>query len=76
MDVAAVPRPFADDRFGPNQASVTVSIKPLRRLTGTERDAVGNEGRRLATFLGDGADGASRCAEQHSPRPPGTTGDD
>jgi hypothetical protein len=35
---------------------VTVSIKPLRRLTETERDAVGNEGRRLATFLGDGAD--------------------
>jgi hypothetical protein len=40
-----------------DEASVIVSIESLRRLTEAERDAVGDEGRRLATFLGDGADG-------------------
>jgi hypothetical protein len=40
-----------------NEAPVTVSIEPLRRLAKAERDAVADEGRRLATFLSDGAGG-------------------
>ena len=39
------------------ETPVTVSIAPLRRLTEAERDAVTDEGRRLATFLSDGAAG-------------------